>query len=1082
MAIDNSDEKQYEYDPEIVGKLLASPIRPRLLSYGNENFPIRQERLQTSRNALAELAPYYDADGRYPWRLMFHPGTGLPALLRLRLHRPLSDDDQEALAEAAALLGGEFEWSYRGWTGAVFGDSAEFPNSYGGGDILQMRQTDREFRQEARRTSMRHFSWRQHFQGIPVIGGSVRLHEGVRDERVAITSSFFPIADQDEWPSGNDVWEGSLLGLRAIQAFFQYPVQHDPNYLLNAYLLALLESSVADDLGTLKVMVAQILNEWETMSGIGSEILLRLQEGSALDELLSILRHESEAAGIKIEQIPIEDNDQAILPFDGAYHLIRRYAISVSDDEAWYCDVDVHTGEALGGPWQPAIGAPYFRSSKDALNGVAGGNTAIDLSPADLADLRLIIHDADDLVDGPNATDQTRTIAVHALAAYRHLTEKCDIDPARLQGYDGHAPGLRVDDLSDETKFKWHSFYNPKPIYFDASPQIALDTGEIIYNQASDPEVILHEFIHGFMWLLDHEPWDSPPSINPFASALHEGYAMYLARSIAAPPGSGEEDEIWARGAYRFDKWKDRWALDRPGAVPGADLLPAPNVYPSGIFNISTSDPVEALRHYDVGMVWARTLWDLRKLLGPEEADWLAVQAYPYLHGYISSFELAAEGLMEADRQQRPTIDLTDAILPIWARRGISAGQGIVAFAEAGGVLIAGSDVGIYQRNGAAWQLQGNNLGGQTLRGVVALAADTANDRFYAAAHLPTAATASSQKEWTPGIYQRPASGNVWTALGDWATDTENATPLALFFRPPNQLLVATAKGVYEKRVDDATHLWQPWKFSSYMAHSLTSFEPGGANCLVGCNPAHIVYVDCGNSFWRREPATRIGDLGAQRSERLIRLCTCNNRLFLGALSGLYEIKSDWRSVKVAGTAQAVLALVAQETAATNTLFVAASDGLFSLNVPDDPAALPALVPLPSLDATVLSLHVDAAGVLQAGAQAQGIWQLKNGAWANIAPLAPPAPPVVAAGQRALLRLHQPVAAPQARITLPATLNLIQVAQPDLPLRLVSPVLFGGINSYDLKIGDVLLLVEAANQQVAVAAITVDAAGNISIT
>lgn len=1103
MDISHWQERPLRFDTEDHNQLYTPPIRPRSQSYGSESFPITPARLQASRTELAERASNFrNPDGRYPWRVLFHPGTGLPAFVRLRVHRPFSDDHRTALIEAARLLGGQFELSYRGWSGAIFGEAMEFVRSYArNGEIIHMMSTGNKTDPNALRTSMRHFAWRQRFQGLPVIGGSVRLHEGVRDERVAITSSFFPITDQEPSPRDGAVLDEPVLWLRAAQALMQHFVQHrhrsEQRRLLPIYFLTLLAATGGGDLSVLETLLEQAAVTSELMRGEIDDIFNRLKAGdlSAIEAVNLLQERVGPEAGPV--PVPIEDSNEAILPFDGAYHLIRRYAIAVPDGvrpekqdayfepntDVWYLDIDVHTGEALGGPWQPALGAPYFSSSQETLTGRALGETAAVLDAAALAELNQIIKDAH-LLTGAAATDQTRTVAVQALTVYRYLTQQCGVDPARLQGYAGNTPGLRVAS-GGSTKFLWGSAHNPKCIRFDTSPELSMSTGEMIYNQAGDPEVIGHEFIHGFLWLLDQEPWDLPSTINPFASALHEGYAMYLSRSIAAADTPGEQDKPWARGAYREKKpnnnnnWLDRWALSRAGNTVGTDLLPAPNIYPSGIFNINTSDPIEALRHYDVGMVWARALWDLRQVLGPAEADWLAVQAYPYLHGYISSFELAAEGLMEADRQQRPLIDLTNATLPIWAGRGICAGQGIVAFAEAGGTLIAGSDAGILEFTaGSDWQLQKNNLLGQTLSGIVALAADTGNNRFYAAAHLPTAATASAQREWTPGIFARAANNTAWSSLGNWAADTQNAIPLVLFFLPPNRLLAATARGVYQKPVDNA-QAWQLLGFTKDMLHSLTGFQSGGQSFVRGCGPSRMLQLKLGgtNAAWLPENDPRAGGLGSQAAERLIRLVTCNNRVFLGALSGLYEVESNWHTVKIAGPTGAVLALAAHETAANKTLYVATSSGVFSGAIPGAPTAVPSLTPLPELKATVISLHVSAAGDLYAGTQSHGIWKLEGGAWTQKFAPSVASLPAIGANQRALLRVHEPIAAPGAQITLPAGLNLIRVAQPGLPLRTFAPAA-----TYALAVGDVLLLVETGAQPAAINAVTVNGAGDISIT
>lgn len=1044
------------------------PVRPRRLSYGHESFPISPERLQTSRRALAELAQgYRDDDGAYPWRLWFHPGTGLPGFMRLRLHRPLATGDETALEEAAALLRGQWESSYRTWTDGLFGDPSEFGRSFDVGEVIRLPGGG-----ELGKPAMRHFAWSQSFAGLPVVGGSLRLHEGVRDARVAVTSSFFPIADGA--PAGAE-WDEWALRLRIWQAWPAQANGQDPTTVLLALLQAWSASPLAGDRQALAALVGAPSAETEALLAF----LAGLPGAKRVMGLLSTLLQEPTAqmpppmglpSDDALEPVSIRGSEQAILPFDGAYHRIRRYRVQLPDEDPWYADVDVHTGEVLGGFWQAAAAAPYFRTSGEALVNAPDGDDD-SLTAADRAELAGFIANAADLL-APGATTAQRTVAVHALRAYRHLTHGIGVAPARLQGYTRpnggrQSPGLQVTMSTSPTQFAWGSG-DPKTIRLQTGNSTA--EGKTIVAPANDPEVILHELFHAFLWLLDPEPWDLPATVNPFGRALQEGYAFYLARSLAAQAGGTEAEQPWARGAYRPPAWGNRWALTRPDQQPGADFLPAPNVYPAGLFDAGSAPGVPL--YYDVGMVWARALWDLRRLLGPMDTDSLALRAYPYLHGYIAGFELAAEALIEVDRQDLGSLDLGDGTLPIWACRGITAGQGIVAFAEAGGVLLAGSDAGILRYDGQSWQAEMNNLaGGGTLRGVVALAADGAG--FYAAAHLPKPTTGG--REWSPGLYRRPVAGGVWQPLGDWATQTGNATPLALWPLGNGGLLVASTRGVF-RHTGAAGGAWQIHGGSAGMAmHSLTGASFG----LRGCSPAELFEGTSGGN-WLPEPnRTLSGAFGGATTERLLRLAVVNDRVFVATLSGLYELRPNWGTVRVGGVAGPVLALAGRGT----TLYAAAADGLFRLEVPAGAAALPALQPSPTLaDAVIIALHAAADGTLWAGTQGHGIWRLQGNDWQQA--YAPPTPPLptLAPHSRALLRLRQPQAHPQATITVqgPGTgaLQVLAVGQPGLPLRRVEP---DGSDRYNLQAGEVLLLVAAGNQPVAIVAVTHEDAGTVRI-
>jgi hypothetical protein len=97
---------------------------------------------------------------------------------------------------------------------------------------------------------------------------------------------------------------------------------------------------------------------------------------------------------------------------------------------------------------------------------------------------------------------------------------------------------------------------------------------------------------HALMWLLHRAPFDSRHDSVPFGRALLEGYANYLARSLAArsdpSPGAGQ----WARASYRDANWRQRWDVAVPAVQSpsqpsqlaqskiGLRLLPVPNYLP----------------------------------------------------------------------------------------------------------------------------------------------------------------------------------------------------------------------------------------------------------------------------------------------------------------------------------------------------------------------------------------------------------------------------------------------------------------------------------------------------------------------
>lgn len=109
----------------------------------------------------------------------------------------------------------------------------------------------------------------------------------------------------------------------------------------------------------------------------------------------------------------------------------------------------------------------------------------------------------------------------------------------------------------------------------------------------------MHEFVHGFLWAINPTAWEMPDFVTPFARALHEGYAIYMARSIMADLDQEGEDYHWGVPSIQPERLGDLWLLHRETVSKlGEDYLPAPNIYPQG------KASVDGLDVYNVGMIW----------------------------------------------------------------------------------------------------------------------------------------------------------------------------------------------------------------------------------------------------------------------------------------------------------------------------------------------------------------------------------------------------------------------------------------------------------------------------------------------
>ena len=512
---------------------------------------------------------------------------------------------------------------------------------------------------------------------------------------------------------------------------------------------------------------------------------------------------------------------------------------------------------------------------------------------------------------------EATNIAIHAQKVYNHFTVVCHVDAGKLQSYQHNEqqvkPGLRAR-AAKSGSCELHMGFNsaqsvhPKLIVFqtDGCNGLVVENGKFAHHPAYDPEVVYHEVAHGLMWLLNPAPFRDVTSSVPFGRALVEGYATYFARSIAQPP---DPSPLWARAAYREEEspgvpaWCDRWALFRnefnrgwPACgnpqpcqtwCPGLDKLPAPNLYPY-------QTTKEQLPIYDVGMVWARALWDLRSVLGAPQVDRLALEAYNYLHGWVANFELAAEGVIDAATR----LNVPNQELPgIFAGRGILAAQSIQALLRAsnaplgsgqqGTVLLAGADAGLMRStdDGLHWDDWDDLENGEKLKDVVALTVEGAT--FYAATEN--------------GIYRCASDGQAWSPVGEWPVDQAPYSMVAAGHR----LYAGTGHGVWRYDLAGSNEKWVVSECTSslngvactdctspscpfdFLGLDLASAPVTAVNFLYSACFDAVRYRAATGQDWQTKSVGNPGDLAAVTA-----VAAQGNLVCLGTLThGIYRMK-----------------------------------------------------------------------------------------------------------------------------------------------------------------------------------------------
>ena len=813
--------------------------------------------IEYSRRALDEYrSQYEEPDGfPYPLRIREARHTGLPAQLNGFL------DEHESLDTPDAADGVASGWLFQDLRSkALFGiDTAEAQQRlrYTGAIQVHEEQYKREVEQpleaDVSNRTMVHARYQQWHQEWPVFGGGVVVHLAAGDRRVSVSSSYFPVpADTTLAPRIDEV-RAIELAQQALAGYhdgpeavgLSWPVLHpwlagpeadDPPAEAWQPFHTRVAEKLVQALAAFSATHDHVFTEMEALAesdlpGSRHDLLARLRPAWESRDELNLVEWYADVA-------PYAGSELFIFPFAGRYHLAYQVElISPTGDQAWRVFVDAETGEVLGQPESLVAHAHYYRTAADVLAAdVPNGNHLTDLSESelgqlatDIAEFTWLKYHSDSGSTGDvnlasvdttdDATPDVRleavNVAAHARDIYRHLAgilgPGANVLRSYTEGGETHQPGLEIfvgkGGQHLAMGFNQASLLHPKPITFQTDSGAGLETGETetgetrkVRKPSLDPEVIHHEIAHGLMWLLNRSPFDQQIASVPFGRALVEGYANYFARSLSARQDLASDLNLWARAAYRQAVWGDDWSLSRDKRETGADLLPAPNLYPH---RETVGFPV-----YDVGMVWARALWDIRGLLagthgalGPDLADQLALDAFSYVHGWVANFEMAAEGLIDsARRNAEVTEDQVAAIITLFAQRGILAERGVQTLALAEDsqgeeVLLVGTDAGLKRSTdgGHTWHNWGNLSGDGVLQGVVALAAE--DTTVYAAAE--------------DGVYKRGTADAAWSPVGEWPAEHR---PFCIVVAD-GKVYVGTGRGVLFHD-STTTQDWPRWELS----------------------------------------------------------------------------------------------------------------------------------------------------------------------------------------------------------------------------------------------------------------------------
>ncbi len=885
------------------------PPNPKVLQYSRQKLALYRDEysraLARYRNEYSKLA--LDAPP-YPWRLVIANSTLLPASLRGFMDKPVSFDKPDGVIDIAS------KWLFQDLrAGALFGITPSLAKQ-------RLEPVDVNYGYECYSTeplvskmpfspdkALAHICYQQWHQECPVFGRQVIVHLADKDRRASVTSSYLPLDDRIE--------------------FLPMSVKDDDDM---EEIITLARTALAGYLDD--ISVPSDLDEW----------------------------HNS--------VVPYAGSNRFVFTFAGRYRLAYQVELLSPDyDQAWRVFVDAETGNVLGRPENRVLHARYYRTAGDVLKTPPRLKwKSLHKNPCEDFMLIGLHHGKDPSLDpepdwfshnssGPDF--EATNIAINAKRIYNYFVDVCGADVSKLHVHEQNGPAkeakLRArvakgDDPKLNMGFNYANDLLTKLIVFqtDSYNGLVIDTIENgnpikkkVHNPSYDPEVIYHEVVHGLMYLLNPKPFDHIIQDVPFGRALVEGYANYFARSLAATyPYHDPTFPLWAGAAYRESAsddayWDDRWALSRNKQVPGADLLTAPNLYPH--------HKIMGLPVYDVGMIWARALWDLRTILRSARIsrstctilrsariDKLTLEAYNYVHGWVANFELAAEGLLDAAAKSGIFgLDQVGSVL--FARRGILAGQSIQALlhvsnvlsgdGEPETVLLAGADAGLMRStdDGQQWKDWDDLQGGKKLTDIVALAFE--GKTFYAATEI--------------GIYQRASDGNKWLPVGEWPGQH---TPHSLL-ATGSKLYVGTGCGVWHY---DAANGWE--SFNSPGCEDFDGLTLDLALATVSSHNTDILYAASFDAIHYREIASPADWIKNQvhsstGQTAVIAVDAQDNISYLGTLAhGIWSLKSPGAELKEIASCDdlgggAVLTLVLHDdtiiAGTTSGLYVGTSNG-----------------------------------------------------------------------------------------------------------------------------------------------------------
>ena len=787
-----------------------------------------------SQKSLLEYEKIFSGwmkEDKYPLRIRLARHTGLPAQLTGLL------DEIAHIKEAASALDVARSWLAKTViSAALLGDEKVVSDEERLRDpqVVQMSAPG-----EGQLNA--HVTFRQWLGELPVHGGQVVVHLTDGLKRVAVSNSYMPLKLDSTLKPPPDLEKAKARARElARQALLDMLPPQDAVGLywdeLAPWLVGKMDVSTwGDDQMRWLDLLLRGLVGIQAIPPEKAAAVWAMATGKDLD-----------GAPMRLDVVPYAGSEVFIFPFGGKYYVAMQIEyVPARPQNPYRVFVDVQGWNVLGEPDPLASFAPQVFSSSANVPDNAQQLTALELQTlaTDLDHFALISHPLASNQDDPEVVN----VAYHTVQMFNHFKWLLNNDDSKLVSYrypDAvNGPNTQRQGLLLRVKISGSDYImktflesdtNPKEIWFQTDQSGGLlvsdPPNKKVYAPSLDPEVIYHELTHAFSWMINRSPFELHSNSIPFWRPLTEGYANYFGRSLGARADTSANtsgDNLWAAAAYPKAMWDTEEALSRQNMVDNQDRLAVPDLYP----NVSTQGHAV----YQVGMVWARALWNLRVLIGADDAAKAALNAYMHLHGWIVNYETAAEALLlELERVSIAPNTIAQFQNKL-ADRGIYAERGVQALVEGkddndNSIVMVGADKLLGQVSNNVWSNTRSDLD------VIALAASGDGRTLYAAT--------------VTGVYQNadPPDDASWTLLPGFPSDL---TPLCIT-EDQGFAYVGTPNGVWRFHAANAAAGWTAWRRNDATGFSGIAWDLIAAQVLgIDNNVYHVLLVAGLNNLGR---------------------------------------------------------------------------------------------------------------------------------------------------------------------------------------------------------------------------------------